>query len=56
MRDSPILFFTSHGPEYTNDIGYSYSMEPTYQMAGESNVIEEYIISEVPESLTPDKT
>lgn len=56
MRDSPILFFTSHGSEYTKDIGYSHSMELIYQMPGESNAIEGDIIFEVPVSLTPDKT
>ncbi len=56
MRDSPILFFSSRDPEYTYDIGYSCSMEPTYQMSGESNAIEGYIIFEGPESPTPDKT
>jgi len=49
-------FFTSRDPEYTYDIGYSCSMEPTYQMSGESNAIEGYIIFEGPESPTPDKT
>jgi hypothetical protein len=31
-------------------------MELTYLMLGESNAIDGYIIFEVPESLTPDKT
>lgn len=42
--------------ELIEDYGYSHGQKLGYITPGESNAVEGYIIYEVPESLTPEKT
>jgi hypothetical protein len=45
-----------NGDEYVEDFGYSHGTELGYIYPGRSNAVDGYIIYEVPQSLTPDKT
>jgi hypothetical protein len=42
--------------EYAEDFGFSHGTELAYLYPGESNAVDGYIIYEVPQSLTPEKT
>jgi hypothetical protein len=45
-----------NGDEYAEDFGFSHGTELAYLYPGESNAVDGYIIYEVPQSLTPEKT
>lgn len=45
-----------NGDEYAEDFGFSHGTELAYLYPGGSNAIDGYIIYEVPQSLTPEKT
>jgi hypothetical protein len=49
-------FHTHNGDEYVQDFGFSHGDELGYIYPGKSNAVDGYIIYEVPQSLTPDKT
>jgi len=49
-------FHTLNGDEYVQDFGFSHATELGYIYPGKSNAVDGYIIYEVPQSLTPDKT
>jgi hypothetical protein len=45
-----------NGDEYAEDFGFSHGTELAYLYPGISNAVDGYIIYEVPQSLTPEKT
>ena len=45
-----------NGDEYAEDFGFSHGTELAYLYPGGSNAVDGYIIYEVPQSLTPEKT
>jgi hypothetical protein len=49
-------FHKLSGVEYVEDFGFSHATELGYIYPGLSNAVDGYIIYEVPQSLTPDKT
>lgn len=49
-------FHTMNGDEYVEDFGFSHGAELGYIYPGKSNAVDGYIIYEVPQSLTPEKT
>jgi hypothetical protein len=49
-------FHTLNGDEYVEDFGFSHGTELGYLYPGTSNAVDGYIIFEVPQSLTPEKT
>ncbi len=44
------------GDEYVEDFGFSHGAELGYIYPGKSNAVDGYVIYEVPQSLTPEKT
>jgi zinc-ribbon domain len=49
-------FHKLNGDEYVEDFGFSHGTELAYLYPGMSNAVDGYIIYEVPQSLTPEKT
>jgi hypothetical protein len=49
-------FYTLNGDDYVEDFGFSNGMELGYIYPGKSNAVDGYIVYNVPQSLTPEKT
>ncbi|RPI40547.1 MAG: zinc ribbon domain-containing protein [Methanoregulaceae archaeon] len=62
FRETPVevkevqYFPKLNGDEYAEDFGFSHGTELAYLYPGGSNAVDGYIIYEVPQSLTPEKT